>query len=307
MEKYYDVVIVGCGPAGLQAAIHAARRKLRTLIFGKPEASALFRAHMENYFGFAEKVSGEELLRNGLSQALRFGAEHRAEDVVSLEALGEEGFRVIPESEEEILAGALILALGVSRRKKKIKGEAELTGKGVSYCVDCDGFFFRGEPVAVVGEESAAVHGALTLSKIAERVYLVAEELRVSEALRKELLSSPVEWVRARAEEVLGTEAVEGLRLSDGTVLSIKGVFFEEGAKGVLELATALGVALDPENMRYIQVDRRQATSVPGVFAAGDVTGPPFQVAKAVGEGCVAALSAADYLSEKRRTGRSEG
>ena len=299
MEKY-DLVIVGCGPAGLQAAIHAARRKLRTLIVGKLEASGLFRAHVENYFGLPGKVSGEELLRAGLEQALRFGAEHRTEDVLALEG-DDEGFLVRLEGGEEIRAGALILALGVTRRKKKIQGEEALVGKGVSYCVDCDGFFFRGEPVAVVGEGSAAVYGALTLAKIASEVHLVAEDLRVSEALRKELEASPVIWHRARAEEVMGEEAVSGLRLSSGEVLEVKGVFFEEGAKGALELATALGVALDPENMRYIRVDRRQATSVPGVFAAGDVTGPPFQVAKAVGEGCVAALSAADWLAKKKR------
>ncbi len=303
MEKY-DVVIIGCGPAGLQAAIHTARRKLKTLVFGRPENSALFRAHMENYFGLVGKVSGEELLRAGLEQIRRFGAEHRAEDVVSLE-VAPEGFRVVPESGKEILAGALILALGVTRRHKKIKGEAEFVGKGVSYCVDCDGFFFRGEPVAVVGTGSAAVHGALTLSRLASEVYLVAEDLEVSAAMARELEASPVKWLKARAEEVLGQDTVTGLRLSDGTVLSVKGVFFEEGAKGALELATSLGVALDPENMRYIQVDRRQATNVPGVFAAGDVTGPPFQVAKAVGEGCVAALSAADYLSEKRRAAKA--
>ncbi|HIE32812.1 MAG TPA: thioredoxin reductase, partial [Thermodesulfobacteriaceae bacterium] len=240
-----------------------------------------------------------------LAQILRFGAEHVPEDVVSLETT-DEGFKVVSESGSEILAGAIILALGVTRRKKKIKGEAELVGKGVSYCVDCDGFFFRGEPVAVVGEGSAAVHGALTLSRIASEVYLVAEKLGVTEALEHELLQSSVKWIRTQAEEVLGEGAVSGLRLSDGTVLQVKGVFFEEGAKGALELATALGVALDPENMRYIQVDRRQATNVPGVFAAGDVTGPPFQVAKAVGEGCIAALSAADFLSEKKRARKVE-
>ena len=160
--------------------------------------------------------------------------------------------------------------------------------------------------MAVVGEGSAAVHGALTLSRIASEVYLVAEKLGVTEALEHELLQSSVKWIRTQAEEVLGEGAVSGLRLSDGTVLQVKGVFFEEGAKGALELATALGVALDPENMRYIQVDRRQATNVPGVFAAGDVTGPPFQVAKAVGEGCIAALSAADFLSEKKRARKVE-
>ncbi len=296
----YDVVIIGAGPAGLQAAIYAARRKLKTVVFGKIEASALFKAHVENYFGFEEKVSGERLLKAGLSQALRFGAEYREEDVVEVKTEGEE-FVVVPESGKALKTKTLILTMGVSRRKKKIKGEASLVGKGVSYCVDCDAFFFKGAPVAVVGEASAAVHGAITLSKIASKVYLVAEELKVVDALKEELLKSGVEWVKAKAEEVVGENQVEGLKLSDGSTLQVKGVFFEEGAKGTLELATALGVMLDPENMTYIQVDRRQATNVPGVFAAGDVTGPPFQIAKAVGEGCVAALSAADYISAQKR------
>ncbi len=304
MSDFYDVAIIGAGPAGLQAAIHAARRKARTIIFGKIEASALFRAHLENYFGLPGKKDGKEVLETGLSQAQNFGAEYLPQDVVSL-AIEGPGFLIETETGDRYRAYTLIIATGVSRRRAKIKGEKELLGKGVSYCVDCDGFFFRGLPVAVLGSGSAAAHGALTLKKITSPVYLVSPELKVSEQLLAELKEAGVEIIPAKAKEILGTQEVEGLVLENGKILKVKGVFIEEGAKGALQLATVLGVALDPENMTYIQVDRQQQTNLPGVFAAGDVCGPPFQVAKAVGEGCVAGLKAAELASKRRKEHQS--
>ncbi|HHI97004.1 MAG TPA: FAD-binding protein [Thermodesulfatator atlanticus] len=304
MSDFYDVAIIGAGPAGLQAAIHAARRKARTIIFGKIEASALFRAHLENYFGLPGKKDGKEVLETGLSQAQNFGAEYLPQDVVSL-AIEGPGFLIETETGDHYRAYTLIIATGVSRRRAKIKGEKELLGKGVSYCVDCDGFFFRGLPVAVLGSGSAAAHGALTLKKITSPVYLVSPELKVSEQLLAELKEAGVEIIPAKAKEILGTQEVEGLVLENGEILKVKGVFIEEGAKGALQLATVLGVALDPENMTYIQVDRQQQTNLPGVFAAGDVCGPPFQVAKAVGEGCVAGLKAAELASKRRKEHQS--
>ncbi len=304
MSDFYDVAIIGAGPAGLQAAIHAARRKARTIIFGKIEASALFRAHLENYFGLPGKKDGKEVLETGLSQAQNFGAEYLPQDVVSL-AIEGPGFIIETETGDRYRAYTLIIATGVSRRRAKIKGEKELLGKGVSYCVDCDGFFFRGLPVAVLGSGSAAAHGALTLKKITSPVYLVSPELKVSEQLLTELKEAGVEIIPAKAKEILGTQEVEGLVLENGEILKVKGVFIEEGAKGALQLATVLGVALDPENMTYIQVDRQQQTNLPGVFAAGDVCGPPFQVAKAVGEGCVAGLKAAELASKRRKEHQS--
>ncbi len=304
MSDFYDVAIIGAGPAGLQAAIHAARRKARTIIFGKIEASALFRAHLENYFGLPGKKDGKEVLETGLSQAQNFGAEYLPQDVVSL-AIEGPGFLIETETGDRYRAYTLIIATGVSRRRAKIKGEKELLGKGVSYCVDCDGFFFRGLPVAVLGSGSAAAHGALTLKKITSPVYLVSPELKVSEQLLAELKEAGVEIIPAKAKEILGTQEVEGLVLENGEILKVKGVFIEEGAKGALQLATVLGVALDPENMTYIQVDRQQQTNLPGVFAAGDVCGPPFQVAKAVGEGCVAGLKAAELASKRRKEHQS--
>jgi len=305
VNRIYDVAIIGAGPAGLQAAIHAARRKALTIVLGKIEKSALYRAHLENYFGVPGKKDGREILEIGLAQARHFGAEYHPFDVVKLE-LGERGFHIETERAEIFEALTLIIATGVTRRKAKLKGEKELLGKGVSYCVDCDGFFFRGLPVAVVGGGSAAAHGALTLKKITSEVYLVSPQIDIPSELRRELEESGVKIILAKPLEILGEGEVEGLLLEDGQKLSVKGVFIEEGAKGALQLATVLGVALDPENMTYIQVDREQRTNLPGVFAAGDVCGPPFQVAKAVGEGCIAGLKAAEEAGKRRKEKKNE-
>ncbi len=300
MSEIYDVAIIGAGPAGLQAAIHAARRKAKTIVFGKLEKSALYRAHLENYFGVPGKKEGREVLEIGLEQAQSFGAEHYPLDVVRVELDGER-FVIELENGKTISSYTLIFATGVSRRKGRLKREKDFLGRGVSYCVDCDGFFFRGLPVAVVGDESAAVHGALTLAKITSPVYLVTSGLKVSSELESQLKESEIILIEGKPVEILGENEVEGLKLEDGRTLPVKGVFIEQGAKGAMQLATTLGVALDPENMTYIQVDRKQRTNLPGVFAAGDVCGPPLQVAKAVGEGCVAGLAAAEEAAERRR------
>ncbi len=306
MSERYDVAIIGAGPAGLQAAIHAARRKMRTVLLGKIEKSALYKAHLENYFGVPGKIEGREILEIGLKQAQSFGAFHLPLDVVRVETQGDH-FLIELENGEVLSSYTVLFATGVSRRKGRLlKGEKELLGKGVSYCVDCDGFFFRGLPVAVIGDESAAVHGALTLSKITRPVYLISQGLKVSPALQGQLEESGVEIILGRPVEILGEAEVEGLRLEDGRVLEVKGVFIEQGAKGAMQLAATLGVALDPQNMTYIQVDRQQRTNLPGVFAAGDVCGPPLQVAKAVGEGCVAGLAAAEEAARRRREASRE-
>ena len=155
----------------------------------------------------------------------------------------------------------------------------------------------------MVGGESAAADGALTLAEIAGTVHLICDDLKVSEALLAKLENSRVVVHRgAKIREIAGEKQVNALVLDDGTTVSASGVFIELGAKGLMELATSLGVALD-DNMRFIQTDKGQRTSVPGIFAAGDICGPPWQVAKAVGEGCVAGLNAADYAKKLKGRG----
>ena len=205
------------------------------------------------------------------------------------------------EGESAIQARALILAMGVTRNKLGVPGEKEFLGKGVSYCVDCDANFFRGQKVAVVGDESAAVSGALTLLFYAEEVHLVSYKLQVSERLEHQIRESAVNvHFERRAKEITGTDKVEGLILDNGQRLNVKGVFIETGAKGAVELAATLGVALDNEYFRYIVAEKDQQTNISGIFAAGDICGPPWQMAKAVGEGCLAGLSAAKYAKTLR-------
>ena len=318
----YDVVILGLGPAGLQAAVHAARRKTSVLLLGSIAKSSLFTAHIENYFSLFN-ISGEEMLERGLEQARRFGAHVREENVLGITP-EEDRFRVRTEGGAEFDAWSLILATGSKRHQLGVPGEKEFLGKGVSYCVDCDGLFFRGMDVCVAGGESAAVDGALTLAKTAREVHLVCDRLAVdgaltlaktarevhlvcdrlavAERLEKSLLASSVRVHEGQQiKAITGNEAVEGVRLGDDSRLAVQGVFVELGAKGVLELALNLGIQLD-DDMKYIQANKQQETSVPGIFAAGDICGMPWQMAKAVGEGCVAGIGAAQWAKKQQRS-----
>jgi thioredoxin reductase (NADPH) len=295
----YDVIILGSGPAGLQAAIHAARAKVSVLVMGKPSKSSLHRAHIENYCCM-ERTSGEDLLQQGIQQAEAAGTTFMYEDVVKV-SQEDQWFIISNESGEDLRCRALILAMGISRNKLRVPGEKELLGRGVSYCVDCDGSFFRGEPVTVVGNESAAASGALTMTFYASQVHLVCDQLEIADALAYQLNESKVTIHEGRkVTEITGQEEVEGVLLDDGTRLEVKGVFIELGAKGAIELASTLGVAMNPESPQYIATDKKQRTNIAGVLAAGDICGLPWQLAKAVGEGCVAGLEAAAYAKQFR-------
>ncbi|MCF6289576.1 MAG: FAD-dependent oxidoreductase [Desulfobacterales bacterium] len=297
----YDVVIIGAGPAGLQAALHAVRKRAAVLVLGRLEKSSLYRAHVENYLCLEGVREGKELLEIGLEQVKGFGAQVWPEDVLHIEAVDEK-FAIAVESGRKITARTIIFTTGTSRKKLKVAGEKELAGRGVSYCVDCDANFYRNVPVAVIGNESAAVDGALTMTGYASEVFLIARELSVSGKLRDKLVDGPVtvlegNWVK----EIVGENAVTGVLLEDGRNIAVQGVFIELGAKGALELATILGVQLDMETFTHINTDKKQKTNIPGIYAAGDITGHPYQMAKAVGEGCIAGLNAANYALKRKR------
>ncbi len=298
--QIYDVVIIGAGPAGIQAAIHASRKKTSVLVLGRTGNSALHGAHIENYAFVAGVSIGAGLLEIGLEQARNFGAEISPEDVLKItqeDAL----FSIELESGRSVGARTVIFCMGVSKKKLGVAGEKEFAGKGVSYCVDCDANFYRGATVAVAGDRSAAVDGALTLLDYAAKVYLVAAELNVSEELLERLKASQVECIESAVQQINGDRVVNSLLLANGATLEAEGVFIELGSKGALELATQIGVQLDTESFKYIETNRRQETNIPGVYAAGDIVGPPYQMAKAVGEGCVAGMEAATYARRMRK------
>jgi len=292
-----DVLILGAGPAGLQAAIHASRKKANVIVLGRPEKSAIREAWVENYCCTEASLHGQQMLVDGKAQAEKFGAVFIEEDAIDVKN-NEGTFTVKLESGREIFSRAIILAIGVTRNKANIKGELEFSGRGVSYCVECDANFFKGKKVAVLGDGSAAASGSALLTKYAKTVKLISHGLNVAPALRDEAIGAGVElFEKTWISEIKGNDSgVTSVLFTDGTEENFDGIFIELGAKGAVELAVSLGVNLDTEKFKYIDADKKQSTNVAGIYAAGDICGAPFQLAKAVGEGCVAGTNAAEYV-----------
>lgn len=291
-----DVAIIGMGPAGLQAAIHAARKKVKVVVLGKSGNSALNNAEVVNFFGIVS-MAGKELLRIGREQAKSFGATLLEEDVMKIAKEGGE-FKITTETDLEIRAKAVVLAMGVSRAKLNVPGEVEHVGRGVSYCATCDAGFFRGRTVAVIGEESEAAESAILLTEYAGKVLWVHRELKVTPNMLQKAVAAKVEMVPGDPVKVLGEASVTGLQLKDGRLLDVQGVFVALGAKGSMEMALELGLLPDPAGK--ITVDENCRTEMEMVYACGDVTGLPWQLARAVGQGAIAGDNAAKAVRQRR-------
>ena len=277
-----EVIVRGSGAAGLSAAVAARGRNKSVLVVGNRwQDSPLARAErVDNYLGLPS-LTGAELLERFSRHAEESGANLVVGKVLSLMAW--EGFHLTVGS--DLYEGrALILAPGVVRQAK-YPGEMEYLGRGVSYCATCDGMLYRGRPVVVVGRSGEAPREAAYLKELGCQVVYVASK-------RPGGLAPDIPFIQAGRLEVLGEQTVTGLR-ADGAVIPCSGVFILREAVAPTDLLPGLKT-----EHGSIQVDRRMATSIPGVFAAGDCTGEPLQVSKAVGEGLVAALSAAEYLDQ---------
>jgi len=289
-----DILIIGSGPAGVQAAIHASRKKVRTLVVGKPINSSLHGTEIENYLGVVN--DGEFILSEGIGQARSFGAGFMDQNIVSSGRDGDD-FVFSTDDGTEIRSKAVIIATGISRKKLAVPGEKELYGKGVSYCAVCDCNFYKGRRVVLVGNESEAAVSAAMMTSYASETSWVAWDLTANESLVTKALDAGVRLYTNKPVSIDGTDKVESITLTDGTVIPTDGVFIELGAKSAADIAMDLDVM--PEMDDTIKVDSGCRTEVPGVFACGDITGKPWQLAKAVGQGCVAGLNAADYVKER--------
>ena len=291
----FDVVVIGAGPAGIQAAMHASRKKASTVVVGKPTASAAYGTEIPNYFGTGI-VPGRRLLEIGRAQAEESGALFIEENVIS--AKGGDVFTLGLESGRTLTAKAVVLATGISRLKLGIPGEKELFGKGVSYCAVCDCNFYKGRPVAVIGNDSEAAVSAELMTGYASETHWVCWDPKADESLAKKAEEAGAIVHRSRPASIGGDGKVSSLELDDGTVLHVEGVFIELGARSSADLAMDMGAM--PEIDDSLKVDQSCGTGVPGLFACGDVTGKPWQVAKAVGQGCIAGMAAADYARGMR-------
>ena len=280
-----NIVIIGSGPAGVSAALYAARAGVKTTILTKGPG-ALDRAELiQNYYGFAEPISGAELERRGIEGAKALGVQF-----VTTEAVG---LTYMDKLTVETLAGgfpadAVILATGASRAAPHIPGLAGLEGHGVSYCATCDAFFYRGKDVAVLGSGEYALHEVQALLPVVKSVTLLTNGSPLTASFPPEVTVCP-----EKVNAILGEERVSGVELSGGKTVALSGVFVALGVAGSTALARKLGAEVDGNR---IVVDEKMQTTVPGLYAAGDCTGGLLQVAKAVYEGAQAGTEAAKAL-----------
>ena len=280
-----NIVIVGSGPAGISAALYAVRAGADTTVLTKGPG-ALDRAEkIENYYGFAEPVSGAELERRSIENARRLGVRFVTAEAVGLTYTDQ---LTVETLDKDYPADAVILATGASRAAPRIPGLAGLEGHGVSYCAACDAFFYRGRDVAVLGSGEYALHEVQALLPVVRSVTLLTNGAPLTAQFPPEVRVCP-----QAVEAVLGETVVTGVQLSGGETLAVSGVFVALGVAGSTALARKIGAEVDGNR---IVVDARMQTTVPGLYAAGDCTGGLLQVAKAVYEGAQAATEAVKAL-----------
>jgi len=304
-DRIYDLIILGGGPAGLTAAIYAGRARIKTLVLagslpgGQPANTDV----VENFPGFPEGVSGPELAQRFQGQAERFGAQ------VVLDSATEVDFSTSPFTvrtyEAVYKARAVIVATGAAPRRLGVPGEERFFGRGVSACATCDGFFYQGKRVVVVGGGDSAVVEGIFLTRFAREVIIVhrRDQLRATKIYQERALANPkirFLWDTV-VEEILGERAVTGVRVrnvrtGESSTIETDGVFIYVGMEPKTEMFAG---QLELDERGYIISDRRQHTSVPGVFVAGDVQDPLYrQIAVAVGTGAIAAMEVEKFLGE---------
>lgn len=274
----FDIAVIGAGPAGYSAAINARKREKSVIVIGQNTGWLTKAESIENYPGMPA-VSGQEMLRIMRAQAQTMGAELRAGVVHQIIAMGESFAMSL--GADFIEAKKVILCTG-AKQPRLLPGEEKLLGRGVSYCGTCDGMLYRGKHVAVIAQGPEAVHEANFLASLCASVTYFGKE--------DEELDTRVLVRSEKPEAILGETRASGLRAS-GEEMPFDGVFIFREAMALSSLIPGLET-----DGAFIRVDRQMNTSLPGVYAAGDCTGLPLQVAKAVGEGCIAALAAAQAL-----------
>ena len=298
----YDLIIIGGGPAGLTAGIYAQRARLKTLLLEKEIVGGQIAVSdvIENYPGFSS-ISGAELMEKFEQHAKGLGLEIKLTDVTDVQDKGKE--KIVKTSEGDLITKAVIVATGAKPRRLGVPGEKEFTGKGVSYCATCDGPFFKGQQVLVVGGGDTAIKEAVYLSKIASTVYLAhrRDQLRAEKIIQEKAFSTPnikmlLSHILKEIKGKTGIEKVTLQNLKDNTVkeLDIEGVFIFVGINPTTDF-----VDVEKDKQGFIKTDQDMRTSVNGIFAAGDCrTTPLKQVSTAVGDGALAAYMVEKYIEE---------
>jgi thioredoxin reductase (NADPH) len=308
MEEY-EVIIIGGGPAGLTAGLYTSRAYLETALIEAsiPSGQVSMAETIENYPGFPDGIAGRELIERFAEQAVKFGTniiQYTKVDKVELQGVK----KIITAGEKVFTAKAVIIASGAQWKKLGIPGEEELSNKGVSYCAICDGAFFEDLDIAVVGGSDTAIGDALYLAKMVNKVFVIhrRDELRAQKILQDRAFKNPkIEFIwstvprEIKGQEMVESLIVENVKNSESSELPVAGVFIAVGQKPNVDYLNGL---IEMNESGYIIKDENCATSVPGIFAAGDVTKKALrQISTAVGDGAIAAYGAEKYLGEQNR------
>jgi thioredoxin reductase (NADPH) len=287
------VLIIGAGPAGVSAALYTARAGTQTTVVYCGSGALAKAEIIQNYYGLAEPMQGADLAQAGIEGAKKVGVSFIEDEIVWI-GMDDSFTRFVAEGSagKKYEADSLILAAGARRSVPKILGITEYEGRGVSYCAICDAFFYRGKNVGILGAGEYALHELEMLRPHAAKIKLFTDgaELAVN-------VPAEIQVCTQKTAAVEGNKHVTGIRLEDGTVCPVEGIFVAYGSAGSVDLARKIGAAIDGSR---ILVGADMATNVPGLFAAGDCTGGLMQIAKAVYEGAAAGLSAVKYLHNRK-------
>lgn len=283
----YDCIIIGKGPAGISAAIYISRSNLRTLVIGKEDTALNKAKSIENYYGFEDSISGEQLFKNGINQVKKQNVEIKNDEVIDIEHGN--GTYIVKTVNNEYETRTIVLATGKSRKTSNIEGEKTFEGKGISYCAICDGFFFKGKNVAVIGDGEYALHEAGVLKNVANEVTIFTNGGKLPE--NRSLSIQNV--IEGRIDSIKGKTKVEEIILEDKRSIPVDGIFIAQGIASSADFAKKLGILLKNND---IIVNENMETNVPGIYAAGDCTGGLLQICKAVYEGAKCGLSIAKKI-----------
>jgi thioredoxin reductase (NADPH) len=304
-----ECLIIGSGPAGYTAAIYAARADMKPVVYAgmQPGGQLTITTDVENYPGYPDGIMGPEMMENFRKQAERLGTDVRYGMVTSVDFTGKPPYKVIVDEKHEIIAETVIISTGASAKWLGIPSEEKLNGRGVSACAVCDGFFFRGKDVAIVGAGDTACEEASYLAKICNKVYMIVrrDEFRASKAMQHRVENTPnIEILfNSETDEILGDMKVEGVRVHNNKTgekkeLSIQGFFVAIGHQPNTEIFKSF-ITMD-ETGYIITQPGSSKTNIEGVFACGDAQDKIYrQAVTAAGSGCMAALDAERYLSAK--------
>ena len=283
----YDCIIIGKGPAGISTAIYISRSNLKCLVIGKDETALKKAKLIENYYGFEEPISGEELFRRGINQAKNQNIEIKNDEVLDIEYVNNS--YIVKTVNNEYETKTVVLTTGKSRKTSNILGEDKFVGKGISYCAICDGYFFKNKNIAVIGSGEYALHEAEILQNVSDKVTIFTNGGKLPENRSIEIKNV----IEGTIDAIRGEKRVEDILLEDKRSIPVDGIFIAQGIASSIDFAKKLGIILENNN---IVVNEKMETNVPGIYAAGDCTGGLLQISKAIYEGAKCGLSIAKKI-----------